>query len=158
VIPVYLSLGTNTAREHNIRAGLQALAARFGNLEISPVYQSTAVGTPAQNYYNLAIGLQTDLTPAELRNELRGIEAELGRDRADDKQVPIDLDILLYDNLRGEHDGVQLPHPDLLAYEHVLRPLADIAGEQSCPGDSTSFAEMLEAGNFQPTIVTRVDS
>ena len=41
---VYLSLGSNIDREHHIGAALDALADRFGALEISTVFESVAVG------------------------------------------------------------------------------------------------------------------
>ena len=55
---VYLSLGSNIDRAHNIRSGLQALAAAFGRLAISPVYESEAVGfSGPQRWLRLGLSL-----------------------------------------------------------------------------------------------------
>ncbi len=58
---VFLSLGSNIDREHNIRSGLDALIHAFGPLAISPVYESEAVGFDGDAFYNLVAGLKNGL-------------------------------------------------------------------------------------------------
>ena len=49
---VYLSIGSNVNRSENIRSCIDSLAAIFGQLSLSPVYESTAVGFEGDNFYN----------------------------------------------------------------------------------------------------------
>ena len=71
---VFLSLGSNIDRQHNIGSGLDDLAAAFGELRLSPVYESEAVGFKGSPFFNLVVALDTDLTVAELADRLRDIE------------------------------------------------------------------------------------
>ena len=72
---VYLSLGSNIDRTHNIRGGLDALAAHFGQVQLSPVYESEAVGFDGEPFLNLVAAIDTDLPVGELSEVLRGVEA-----------------------------------------------------------------------------------
>jgi len=79
--------------------------------------------------------VETDLDPHELKAVLRGIEAELGRVRTDDKYAPrpIDLDIALYGQQVFELDGSPIPDPGVLRHPHVAAPLADVAPDWAYP-------------------------
>jgi 2-amino-4-hydroxy-6-hydroxymethyldihydropteridine diphosphokinase len=144
---VYLSLGSNIDREKNIRAALAELEARYGDLLVSTVYESEAVGFEGDNFYNLVVGLDTDKSVGELAAELRAIEEAHGRAR----QAPrfssrtLDIDILTYGNACGEIDGVRLPRGEILKNAFVLRPLADIAPNDRHPETVRPFAEHWEA-------------
>lgn len=131
-VRVYISIGTNVDREQHVIAALEALAAWFGELCISPVYESEAVGFSGSPFLNLVVGVDTALSVAELSRRFKQLEAENGRRR----DVPkfsartLDLDILTYGTAAGPIDGVELPRGEILKNAFVLRPLADIA-----PGD-----------------------
>ncbi|MES2919179.1 MAG: 2-amino-4-hydroxy-6-hydroxymethyldihydropteridine diphosphokinase [Pseudomonadota bacterium] len=144
---VYLGLGSNIDRERNIRAALQALAAIFDPLLVSPVYESESVGFAGSNFYNLVVGIDTDLPVGELSALLRGIEDANGRVRGGAKFAPrtLDIDILTYGNACGEIDGVQLPRDEILKNAFVLRPLADIAPNDRHPETTRPYAEHWEA-------------
>ena len=64
---VYLSLGSNIERQRYLIAGLDALAQAFGELRLSSVYESEAVGFDGDNFYNLVVAIDTDLSVAELK-------------------------------------------------------------------------------------------
>ena len=59
---VYLSIGSNVNRSENIRSCIDSLSAIFGQLSLSPVYESTAVGFEGDNFYNLVAVSYTHLT------------------------------------------------------------------------------------------------
>ncbi|MCO1333480.1 2-amino-4-hydroxy-6-hydroxymethyldihydropteridine diphosphokinase [Microbulbifer sp. OS29] len=126
---VYLSLGSNINRAQHIRAALNALVEKFGELEVSRVFESEAVGFQGDNFYNLVVGLQTDLPVGQLALSLRGIEDANGRLRSGPKfsARTLDIDILTYDNLTGTIDGVKLPRGEIVKNAFVLQPLAEIA-------------------------------
>ena len=76
---VYLGVGSNIERERYIVAGLDALTGLFGELELSSVYDSAAIGFDGQPFLNLAVAVDTRLELAELARTLRHIEVEHGR-------------------------------------------------------------------------------
>lgn len=147
---VYLSLGSNIDREHNIRSGLTALAATFGELMVSPVYESEAVGFSGDAFYNLVVGVDTDLTVGELAAVLRQIEKDHGRVRGEKKfsSRTLDIDILTYNDLTGEIDGVQLPRDEILKHAFVLRPLVDLAPDAIHPEIGKPYRQLLEESDF----------
>lgn len=144
---VYLGLGSNIDRETHIRAALHALEEAFGLLLVSPVYESESVGFAGSHFYNLVVGIDTELPVGELSALLRGIEEANGRVRGGPKFAPrtLDIDILTYGNACGEIDGVQLPRDEILRNAFVLRPLADIAPNDRHPETVRPYLEHWEA-------------
>lgn len=75
-----------------------------------------------------ANGLQveTDLEPLPLLDTLQGIENTLGRKKLVEKGPRcIDLDILMYDSQKINHERLQVPHVGMVEREFVLRPLSE---------------------------------
>lgn len=143
---VFLSLGSNIDRDHNIRAGLDALALRFGEIGLSPVYESEAVGFNGEPFLNLVVVLYTDVSVGELAQALRDIEADHGRVRGEKKfsSRTLDIDILTYADKTGEFDGVMLPRDEIVKHAFVLKPLADLAPDARYPLTGESYAELLK--------------
>ncbi len=110
---VYVSVGSNIDRERNVKAGLDALSAVYGELRLSSVFESEPVGFEGDPFYNLAVGLDTSQTVGALAEVLRKIEDEGGRRRDTPRfsSRTMDLDLLTYDDVVGVVDGVSLP-PD----------------------------------------------
>lgn len=156
---VYLGLGSNIDRERHLRAALRELEERFGVLLISPVYESVAIGFEGDNFYNLVVGLDTDLSVGELSLLLRAIEDANGRVRGGPKfsARTLDIDILTYGNACGEIEGVQLPRDEVLKNAFVLRPLADIAGQDRHPETTRPFAEHWDAYDQQRQKLWRIE-
>lgn len=144
---VYLSLGSNIDRYTHISAALDALTASFGELLISPVYESEAVGFDGDNFLNLVVGIHTELAVGELSAVLKAIEDQNGRLRTGPKFSgrTLDIDILTYDDRCGDYDGVQLPRDEVQTNAFVLLPLADVAPDELHPGKGMSFADMWQA-------------
>lgn len=128
---VWLGLGSNCDAEANLRSGLRALYRQFSRLAVSPVYRSPAVGFEGKDFLNCAARMETDWTPQELKTWLSALEDEHGRDRSLPKfsDRTLDIDILMVDDLVGDFGDLSLPRSDILKYAHVLKPLADLAGE-----------------------------
>ena len=123
---VYLGIGSNIDRENNIRGGLRELKSRYGELQISPVYESKAFGFDGDNFYNLVIGFNTDFGVNELEDQLREIEYQFGRKQNETRYSSrtLDIDLLLYGDLVSEKYHV--PRDDIIEYGFVLKPLCDI--------------------------------
>jgi len=130
-----LSLGSNIEREENIRGALHALKAAFGDLVVSQVYESEAVGFAGAPFYNLVVGFETDQGVDELMDCFRRIEADFGRVRGGEKFAArtLDIDLLTYGDLVQERGRVVLPRDEILKYAFVLQPLAEVAGDERHP-------------------------
>ncbi len=143
----WLSLGSNIDRAANLRAAVTALGERFGPLVLSPVYESEAVGFAGDPFYNMVVGLDSDLPVTELAAFLRALEQRRGRRRDGGRFAPrtLDLDLLLYGDAVLEEGGIRLPRAEILEYAFVLRPLADVAGEARHPVDGRRYRELWAA-------------
>lgn len=125
---VYLGLGSNVDAEHNLKLGIRELRARYGELDLSPVYRSRAVGFEGDDFLNLVVSLETDDSPDEIHRDIERIHALAGRERAGERYASrtLDIDLLLYDDLVSSEPSLRLPRPDVLEYAFVLKPLADL--------------------------------
>ena len=143
---VYLSLGSNINRTHYICAALDGLTTLFGELVCSSVYESEAVGFEGDNFYNLVVGLHTALTPSELVKALKNLETENGRDRAVARfsARTLDVDILSYDRLVGQHSGLTLPRDEITENAFVLQPLAEICPDGLHPILNISYRNLWQ--------------
>jgi 2-amino-4-hydroxy-6-hydroxymethyldihydropteridine diphosphokinase len=151
VAEVYVSIGSNIDREHNVQSALDCLAREYGELQQSRIFETAAVGFEGAPFYNLVVAFETDQSPQQLFEALHRIEDEHGRQRGGGKfsSRSLDLDLLLYDNLVMDEPGLKLPRPEILEYAFVLRPLAEIAGDLKHPVIGYSFAEIWD--QFDPT-------
>lgn len=145
---VYVSIGSNIEQEKHILACLDALEAEFGDLLLSSVYESEAVGFEGDNFYNLVAGFDTDLSVGELASMLRQIETDNGRRRDGPKfsARTLDIDILTYGNFVGVMDGVDLPRGEILDNAFVLLPLAEIAAQTPHPALGETYGTIW--GNY----------
>jgi 2-amino-4-hydroxy-6-hydroxymethyldihydropteridine diphosphokinase len=110
-------------------------------LAVSRAYQSAAVGPPGQpDFVNAAALIQTDRSPGALRDFLRGVEAHLGRRQV--RFAPIDLDLVLYDELVEPSAERPTPHPDLLARPYVAATVAELDPEAHHPVTHERLAEI----------------
>jgi 2-amino-4-hydroxy-6-hydroxymethyldihydropteridine diphosphokinase len=88
-------------------------------------------------FINLAIAVETTLSPRELLARAQDVELRLGRDRDQEKRNgprTADIDILAYDDLMLNEPSLTLPHPRLFERAFVLLPLAEIAGDRMIAG------------------------
>lgn len=144
---VYVSIGSNIARDQHIRAALAALRKQFSVLSVSTIYQTRAVGFEGDDFYNLVAGFATDHDVHSVVRALHAIEAVQGRRRDADKFAArtLDIDLLLYDDLVINEAGLKLPRAEITRYAFVLGPLAEIAGARIHPTLGKSFAALWAA-------------
>ena len=140
----YLSLGSNIEPEKYLRAAIAELRARFGELIVSPVYRSAAVGFEGPEFLNLAVGLDTDLDAPALDAWLHALEDRHGRRRDQPRYASrtLDVDIVLFDNAIVDGPGhLRIPRPELReAFVNV--PLGDIASDARDPESGLTVAEI----------------
>ena len=154
---IYISLGSNINREENTRAGIRALKQAFGELRLSSVYESEAVGFDGDAFYNMVIACEVSMSVHESNQILRDIEDAHGRDRSGPRfsSRTLDLDLLLFDDLILDEKGLRLPRGEILKNAFVLWPLAEVAPELTHPEVGKSYAELWQAfdkskENLQP--------
>ena len=141
---VWVSVGSNIERERSIRAALWELDRLFGDLVISPVYETEAVGFEGDAFFNLVVGFDSDRRPGELHGLLREVEARHGRrrDGAKFSARTLDLDVLTYGNEVTDEGGKPLPRDEIEKYAFVLLPLADVAPEERHPQLDLTYREL----------------
>ncbi|HOP17182.1 MAG: 2-amino-4-hydroxy-6-hydroxymethyldihydropteridine diphosphokinase [Gammaproteobacteria bacterium] len=141
---VWVSVGSNIDRERHIRAALRELRQAFGELTVSPVYETAAVGFDGDAFLNLVVGFVSELPPAQLHRLMRAIEDRHGRRRDGQKfsARTLDLDVLTYGDTVGDDGGKALPRDEILRYAFVLAPLADVAGDERHPVSGEQYRDL----------------
>ncbi|SFV76243.1 2-amino-4-hydroxy-6-hydroxymethyldihydropteridinepyrophosphokinase [hydrothermal vent metagenome] len=136
---IHINIGSNQNRRWNISAAIKALELAFTDLIISSVYQSPAEGFNGDDFYNVGVNAQTDLSVEDTADTLREIEQNQGRDRTQPKfsSRKIDLDLVLYDQVIDER--VNLPRDDILKYAFVLAPLTELNAGLIHPVEQQSY-------------------
>ncbi|MBQ8457662.1 MAG: 2-amino-4-hydroxy-6-hydroxymethyldihydropteridine diphosphokinase [Prevotella sp.] len=129
---VYLGLGSNLGeRKELIQKAITLVNERIGTV----TRQSSLIETEpwgfesSHKFLNGVILCETALTPREVLKGTQQIERELGRKKKTTltyKDRPIDIDILLYDDLKVDEPDLKIPHPLMNQRDFVMIPLKEI--------------------------------
>ena len=128
---VVIGLGSNMGeRFSHLQYAVDALrlVPKVKLLEISHVYETAPVGyTEQPDFLNAVVLLETDLSPKTVLGLCLGIEAARGRHRT----IPngprvLDMDVLLYENVKSDSFELTLPHPRMMERAFVLQPLSEL--------------------------------
>lgn len=142
---IYISVGSNVDKEKHTKAGLQGMYQAFGDLTLSSVFESESVGFEGNNFYNLVVKACTSLSISDVCLVLKKIEQDNKRQRGEQKFAPrtLDLDLLLYDR-QVTNKPITLPRPEVLYNAFVLKPLAEIAADESHPVVNKNYAALWQ--------------
>jgi len=130
---VYLALGSNLGdKEGNIRHALRLIEDKVGKVSCR---SSLLVTEPwgfssTQMFVNAAARVSTRLTPRGVLEATQAIERSMGRTlKSTDGHYhdrTIDIDILLFDDIRVGEPDLRIPHPLMFGRDFVMRPLREV--------------------------------
>ena len=130
---VYLGLGSNLGdRKENLACAIRLIGERVGKvLRVSSFIETEPWGFKSDNVFvNAVILCETELSPRQVLRSTQKIEREMGRQKKSNDggyaDRCIDIDILLYDDLRVDEPDLQIPHPLMLKRDFVMIPLREI--------------------------------
>ena len=147
---IILSIGTNIGdRQANIANAITALGQIGKVVTVSPIYTSEPWGFESENgFYNIALILETSLSPLDLLYATQQIERDLGRTAKTTTSYTdriIDIDIIDYNNQTIDTQTLTLPHKLMHKRNFVLYPLADIAPDWQHPILKLTATELKNA-------------
>ncbi|MDR2472584.1 MAG: 2-amino-4-hydroxy-6-hydroxymethyldihydropteridine diphosphokinase [Tannerella sp.] len=131
---VYLGLGSNIGdRRSNIRQAVELIRERVGEIhKLSSLIETEPWGyDSSEKYINAVISLETTLTPLQLLQTTQQIERDMGRTTKSLDGIYadriIDIDILIYNDLKINTPQLTVPHPQMYRRDFVMQPLKEIA-------------------------------
>ena len=136
---VFLGLGSNLGdREHHLIEAIRLIGKRVGQV----VRQSSFIETEPwgfdspNRFLNAVILCETTKSPREVLCLTQQIERDMGRKKKTTLNAqcstpnyadrPIDIDILLYDDLVVDEPDLKIPHPLMHERDFVMIPLKEI--------------------------------
>ena len=136
---VYLGLGSNLGDcRRNLRRAIRLIGERVGTVVCQSSFIETEPwGFDSENkFLNAVILCETERTPREVLLLTQQIERDMGRKKkliangqepkANYKDRPIDIDILLYDDLTVDEPDLKIPHPLMYERDFVMIPLEEV--------------------------------
>jgi 2-amino-4-hydroxy-6-hydroxymethyldihydropteridine diphosphokinase len=142
----YLSLGSNVDPERHLARAFDELRERFGEVVVSDVLRTPAVGFEGPDFLNAAAIVDTDLDIVALDAWLHALEDAHGRRRDVPRfsDRPLDIDIVFYDDrvFRGP-GNLQVPRPEL-EHAFVLQPLAQVAPDFRDPVSGRTLRDLWD--------------
>jgi len=120
----YLSLGSNINAEANIILAIEKLQKILYNSEYSSVHQTKAEGFEGDDFLNLVVSGDTELSFDELNKKLKDIEDEAGRNRDAPKfsARTLDIDIVL----QIDDEEIIFESDEVAKYSFVSEPLKEL--------------------------------
>lgn len=148
---LYLSLGTNLGdRQSNLETARTLIGQTIGTVQAtSGVMETEPWGFDSPNsFLNMALAVNTELSPMEALKATQTIEKEMGRrNKSRNSHYSdriIDIDLIMYDNQVTDLPRLKIPHPLMHLRRFVLEPLSEIAPELVHPILHKTVTEMLE--------------
>ncbi len=146
----FLGLGSNVGdRRAHLEAAVAALPAHGVNVVASSsVYETQPVGLvlDQREFFNACLRVDTGHGPEELLTACKQIERALGREPGGPRHGPrpIDVDVLILDEIEYCSDRLTLPHPEVTSRRFVIVPLLELDADLTLP-DGTTLADALTA-------------
>lgn len=131
---VYLGLGSNLGDcRKNLERAIRLIDDRVGRV----IRQSSFIETEPwgfesdHQFMNAVILCETEKTPREVLQLTQRIERDTGRKKKTQSSHlysdrPIDIDVLLYDDIVVDEPDLKIPHPLMHERDFVMIPLEEI--------------------------------
>ena len=154
----YLSLGSNVGdRTDNLKNVINSIENLVGKVnKISKFYENPAIGFDGDNFVNICVEVVTHLSPKELLNSLLKIENEYGRKRLKSREYSsriIDIDIIFYEDLIINQNGLVIPHPRMQSRHFVLTPMCDLNPDFIHPISGLKISQLIDELEIRNDIV-----
>ena len=146
---VYFGLGSNLGdKSLNINRATELLGellADANGIKLSSLYKTEPDGFTAQSWFlNAACSLSTDLDVFGVMSAVFTIQSAFeSRSGLLNSPREIDIDILMYGDLRLNAPGLIIPHPRMAYRDFVLAPLAEIAPQTLHPVFAVTIFSLL---------------
>ncbi|MDA7690508.1 2-amino-4-hydroxy-6-hydroxymethyldihydropteridine diphosphokinase [Gammaproteobacteria bacterium] len=120
----FLSLGSNINAEANIIFAIEQINKILANTKYSSIHKTKAEGFEGDDFLNLVVAGESELTFDKLNEKLKDIENESGRKR----DVPkfsartLDIDIIL----QIDQDEILFESNEIEKYSFVSEPLKEV--------------------------------
>lgn len=156
---IFVGIGSNIDREKNIKSCMSILKGVYGDMMISPVYETESMGFDGPNFYNLVSCFETGQSVYELKNTLNEIENDHGRHFNETKfsSRTLDIDILYYDDLVLSDGKIQIPRKEICEYDFVLKPLVDLVPDFIHPTHKISHKDMMNNIKIKKQIISTIN-
>lgn len=155
---VTLLLGCNVGdKQATLHHAITLLRERVGDIvACSKLCLTQAWGFQSEELFaNQAVILTTDLAPETLLDATQAIEAELGRDREQERlskavsgerycSRTMDIDIMFYDDDIISTSRLSVPHPLMQEREFALEPLCELESDRVHPVLGTTLKELYK--------------
>lgn len=148
----WIGLGGNHENSGSLISNALSSLNRYDGISLlrqSLIYRSPPWGMEEQpDFVNAAAELDTTLAPADLLAALHAVEGRLGRVREGARWGPrcIDLDLLTYEDLILETEGLVLPHPRLHLRAFALLPILELEPGFVIPGIGAARGALQKLG------------
>ena len=147
---IFLSLGSDLENKiSNLKEALFLIELKIGPIiKTSSVYESEPWGFESKtSFYNMALELNTELSPQDLLDTIQNIEKEIGRSKKSNQSTYesrlIDIDIIFYNDLIHSDSNLTIPHPLFQERNFVLYPLEEISPDKTDPKTSFSVRQLM---------------
>lgn len=142
-----LGLGSNLGQKaRNIACAVNEISRFCEIVRVSSVYKTASLLRDGQDgYFNICVLIRTDFPPEMLLSAVKNLEKVQGRENTGRWYTRlIDIDIIDYDGIVAEFDGLSIPHKEMQNRSFVLYPLAEIYPDYIHPVSCLNVNDMVK--------------